>query len=355
MTVDVDVLVVGGGPVGLATAIEARLAGMSVVVVEPRNGPLDKACGEALMPGAMDALLRIGVAPVGHSIAGFAYLNATRSVEHRFTGGLGMGVRRTALSDVLMARAHEVGVQFRQGTVESVQHSSNFVTVGIRTPLSLEVSIYLGASWVLACDGLHSHVRQLIGLERASNQVRTRRRFGLRRHYRLEPWTDLVEVHWAQSVEVYVTPVAPDIVGVATLGAPGVDFDREIGAIPSLERRLRGAEPVGQLRGAGPLLQRTLRRVAGRVLLVGDSSGYVDALTGEGLRVGFAQAREAIAAVAREDPQSYERAWASHTRDYRMLTTALVRLATSPFRSTVVPLASAMPWAFGAVIERLAR
>lgn len=355
MTVDVDVLVVGGGPVGLAAAIEARLAGMSVIVVEPRNGRPDKACGEALMPGAMDALLRIGVAPVGHSIAGFAYINATKSVEHRFTGGLGMGVRRTALSDVLMARAYEVGVQFRQGTVESVQHSSNFVTVGIRTPLSLGASIQLGASWVLACDGLHSHVRQLIGLEKASNQVRTRRRFGLRRHYRLEPWTDLVEVHWARSTEVYVTPVALNMVGVATLGPPGINFDDEIAAISSLSRHLRDAEPVSVLRGAGPLLQKTKRRVEGRVLLVGDSSGYVDALTGEGLRVGFAQARIAVEALVREDPQSYESAWASHTRDYRMLTSALVRLAASPFRSTVVPLASAMPWAFGAVVQRLAR
>ncbi|GAB2821381.1 NAD(P)/FAD-dependent oxidoreductase [Alpinimonas psychrophila] len=355
MTVDVDVLVVGGGPVGLAAAIEARLEGMSVVIVEPRNGPLDKACGEALMPGAIDALLRIGVAPVGHTIAGFAYLNATRSVEHRFTGGQGVGVRRTALSDALMARAHEVGVQFRGGMVESVQQSSNFVTVGIRTPLSLMATIFLKATWVLACDGLHSHVRHLIGLERPSHQVRSGRRFGLRRHYRLAPWTDLVEVHWARSVEVYVTPVASDLVGVATLGAPGINFDREIGAISSLQKHLRGAEPVSALRGAGPLLQRTRRRVEGRVLLVGDSSGYVDALTGEGLRVGFAQAREAVAALVREDPQSYESAWASHTRDYRMLTSALVGLAASPFRSTIVPLASAMPWAFGAIIQRLAR
>jgi len=355
MTVDVDVLVVGGGPVGLAAAIEARLEGMSVVIVEPRNGPLDKACGEALMPGAIDALLRIGVTPVGHTIAGFAYLNATRSVEYRFTGGQGVGVRRTALSDALMARARDVGVQFCRGTVESVQQTSNCVTMGIRTPLSLEASIYLGASWVLACDGLHSHVRQLVGLERASHRGRTQRRFGLRRHFRVSPWTDLVEVHWARSAEVYVTPVAEDIVGVATLGAPGIDFDREIGAIPSLQSRLRGVEPVGQLRGAGPLLQKTLRRVEGRVLLVGDSSGYVDALTGEGLRVGFAQAHIAVAALASGDASGYERGWIRCTRDYRMLTTALVRTAQSPLRSAVVPLASAMPWVFGAVIQRLAR
>ena len=63
MSADVDVLVVGGGPVGLAAAIEARLAGLSVVVVEPRVGAIDKACGEGLMPGTLTALARVGVDP----------------------------------------------------------------------------------------------------------------------------------------------------------------------------------------------------------------------------------------------------------------------------------------------------
>ena len=55
--IDVDVAVVGAGPIGLAAAIEARLAGLSAVVIEPRSFPIDKACGEGLMPGAVAALL----------------------------------------------------------------------------------------------------------------------------------------------------------------------------------------------------------------------------------------------------------------------------------------------------------
>ena len=68
--VDTDVLVVGGGPVGLAAAIEARLAGLSALVLEPRPGPVDKACGEGLMPGALGSLHRLGVDPAGHPLAG---------------------------------------------------------------------------------------------------------------------------------------------------------------------------------------------------------------------------------------------------------------------------------------------
>ncbi len=63
--VDVDLLVVGGGPVGLATAIEAAQAGMSAAVLERRGSPVDKACGEGLMPSARASLHRLGVVVAG--------------------------------------------------------------------------------------------------------------------------------------------------------------------------------------------------------------------------------------------------------------------------------------------------
>jgi flavin-dependent dehydrogenase len=91
------------------------------------------------------------------------------------------------------------------------------------------------------------------------------------------------------------------------------------------------------------------------VLLVGDASGYVDALTGEGLRVGFAQARSAVLAVVAGDPARYEREWRAETRDFRMLTTALVAAARSPLRSRIVPAAAGLPRLFGGIVDRLAR
>ncbi len=93
----------------------------------------------------------------------------------------------------------------------------------------------------------------------------------------------------------------------------------------------------------------------GRVLLVGDAAGYVDAITGEGLRVGFAQAREAIRAIATERPGDYPRRWRAVTRDFRVLTRGLVMLASSPLRGSIVPLARALPRVFGIVVNRLAR
>lgn len=334
-----DVLVVGGGPVGLATAVEARLAGYDVVVVEPRDGDIDKACGEGLMPGTLRALTRLDVDPSGHPIAGISYRAPGRHVDHAFRSGPGRGVRRTTLHAALRRRAAALGVEVVQGRVTTLEQDDDVVRAA-----------GLSARWLLACDGLHSTVRRLAGLEVAA---RGRRRYGLRQHFRLAPWTDLVEVHWSPAAEAYVTPVADDVVGIALLGPQGMTFDRALEGFPELRERLAGAPPAGSVRGAGPLRQHAVRRTAGRVRLVGDASGYVDALTGEGLRVGLAQAAAAVRTL--DDPRAYERAWVAATRDYRVLTGGLVAWATSPLRPGIVPVAAGIPPLFGALVERIAR
>jgi flavin-dependent dehydrogenase len=118
---------------------------------------------------------------------------------------------------------------------------------------------------------------------------------------------------------------------------------------------LAGAEPVSELRGAGPLLQRAARRVSGRVLLVGDAAGYVDALTGEGIRLGLAQAHAAVSAIAAENPKRYESDWRQITRDYRLLTGGLLAASRRPaIRHRIVPLADRLPRMYGAIVDRLA-
>lgn len=337
-----DVIVAGGGPVGLVAAIRARLAGFDVTIIEPRDGDLDKACGEGLMPVALESLTEIGVDPAGMPIAGFRYTDGRRSVEHRLTGQSGRGVRRITLHSALRERAAELGVAIERTRVDAIVQDDEGVSAG-----------GVSGSWLLACDGLHSSVSRILGLDLPV--ARRGRRFGLRRHFRVAPWSDLVEVHWSPTAEAYITPVAPDTVGVAVMGPRGTDFADALRAMPELRERLDGAEPASTLRGAGPFGYRTKRRTAGRVMLVGDSSGYVDSLTGEGLRVGFAQADAAVRAAAAGRSALYEREWHRVTRDTRRLTTGLVTAATSPVRPAIVPAAAALPGVFGYVVERLAR
>jgi len=337
---DVDVLVAGGGPVGLTAAIEARLAGLTATVVEPRDGPIDKACGEGLMPGALPLLHRLGVDPVGMPLRGVSYRTASRRADHLFEAGIGRGVRRTALQGALAARALELGVTFVDGRVDGVvQDATGVSAAGLR------------ASWLLACDGLHSGVRRDLGMDRPA--LSRGRRYGIRQHFAVAPWNDLIEVHWAPDAEVYVTPIAPDTVGIAMLGVQHADFDAVVRGIPELATALADAQPASSRRGAGPFRQRASRVQQGRVLLVGDASGYVDAITGEGLRLGFDQARVAVAAV--QGGPSYEREWKRVTRDFRVLTAGLVAAASGPLRGGIVPLAARMPRLYGSVVERLAR
>ncbi|MEO5831773.1 MAG: NAD(P)/FAD-dependent oxidoreductase, partial [Nakamurella sp.] len=311
----IDLLVAGGGPAGLSTALLAARAGLEVAVVEPRSGTVDKACGEGLMPGAVAALARLGVHPDGHQIRGIRYTDGTRDAVAAFPGGPGRGVRRTALHDALRHAVAEAGVPIHQGRVTTVGQDENSVTAAGFT-----------ARYLAAADGLHSPVRAALGLDRPASGPR---RFGLRRHYAMAPWTDLVDVHWAAESEAYVTPVGPDLVGVAILGGRSAGFEEALKAFPRLLERLP-ARPVTSTRGAGPLRQRVRRRVAGRVLLVGDAAGYVDALTGEGIAVSLGCAAALVDAVAASRPADYERTWRQASRRYRWLTGTLLWTRRQP-------------------------
>jgi flavin-dependent dehydrogenase len=335
-----DLLVVGGGPAGLAAALYAVREGLEVTVLEQRPGVVDKACGEGLMPGALAALLDLKVDPPGHEITGIRYVGASGSAAARFRDGPGRGVRRTALHRAMREAALDAGVSVEQRSVSGVRQDDGGVeAAGLR------------ARYVVAADGLHSPIRRALGLDAPPASGR---RFGLRRHFAVEPWTSFVEVHWGEEAEAYVTPVAPDMVGVAMLTSTRGSFDDRLRSFPALRERLHA--PLGDVLGAGPLRQRARRRVAGRVLLVGDASGYVDALTGEGVALAVAQARVAVTAVRDGDPERYEREWRQVTRRYRMLTSGLLGATRFPVvRRALVPAATRLPSVFGTAVNALAR
>ncbi|MFG3197377.1 NAD(P)/FAD-dependent oxidoreductase [Streptomyces sp. NPDC048208] len=335
----IDVLVAGGGPAGLAAAVHARLAGLTVVVVEPRTAPVDKACGEGVMPGGVAALRALGVEAAGRELRGIRYVDGARRAEAPFRDRPGLGVRRTTLHHALHERAVGLGVRIEPGKVGEVRQTPDSVTAAGIT-----------ARWLIAADGLHSPTRRRLGLELPGG---ARSRYGLRRHYRVEPWTDFVEVHWSGHGEAYVTPVADGLVGVAVLSRVRRGYDEHLAGFPALTAALRGAAAT-QVRGAGPLLQRVRRRVAGRVLLVGDAAGYVDALTGEGIALALATAEAAVRGVVAGRPERYERDWTLLTRRHRLLTRALLAASGRPGTARlVVPVACRLPAVFSAAVHAL--
>src|SRR5580700_170268 len=175
---DCDVLVIGGGPAGLAAAIAARLKGFDVTVADAAHPPIDKACGEGVLPGGVEVLRRLGIRLAGGDafpFRGVRFLGDGVCVEASFLSGCGLALRRTHLHQILAARASELGVRLLWGT------------------RATDVGRLSSDWWIVGADGQNSRVRHAAGLDEASRESQ---RFGFRRHYRVSPWTDFVEVHW---------------------------------------------------------------------------------------------------------------------------------------------------------------
>ena len=337
-------VVVGGGPAGLAVAIAARRQGLEVVVVDQASPDIDKACGEGLMPAGNAWLQANGVKvdPDGTSpFVGIRYLDTTTGVtgEASFPHGQGTGIRRLHLHRALVARAEELGAVLRWKTRVTGLHPEG---------VQLEGEV-VRADYVIGCDGLHSMVRKWAGLRAQEGRWK---RYGLRRHYTLSPWSDHVEVYWADGCEAYVTPVGPDRVGIAMLfSGEKVRFDELLERFPDLATRLAQAPHDSTVRGAGPFRQKVSHVCSGRVLLVGDAGGYVDALTGEGLSLAFHEADAAIAAIRANRPRQYARAHARITRLYRWTTGLLLFVARRAWlRRRVVRALTADPVFFGKML-----
>lgn len=356
----IDVVVVGGGPAGLATALHARRAGLTVTVLEPRRAPTDKACGEGLMPGAVAALRRLGVElEGGHSLRGIRWLQGRHEATADFRDGPGLGLRRTDLHAALRQAVDAAAIPVVARPADEVRQDADSVTAG-----------GVSGRWLVAADGLHSPIRHRLGLavrepRPATTPIgrwlgrhpRGRRavRYGLRAHYPVAPWSDHVEVYWSGDAEAYVTPVGPNLVGVAILSARREPYAEQLATFSGLTDRLQDSAPVTAVRGAGPFRQRARARVSGRVLLVGDAAGYVDALTGEGIALACAEAAAAVDCIIANRPDAYEARWRAVTRSYRLITGTLVQVRNRPLLAPLlVPAAAAMPPVFEAAVHRLA-
>ena len=343
-----DVCIIGGGPVGMATAIEAALHDLSVCLFEPKDGIIDKACGEGLMPSAVCHLKRIGVQlKQSHKFQGIRYIDNGTMAEGTFRQGPGLGVRRLELHRALRTRAEELNVTIFQRSARKFEEMDDHVAIeDVR------------AKYLIAADGLHSPIRKKMGL-----QLPHRRplRLGIRRHYKAKPWSSFVEVYWSPHAEAYVTPVADDQIGVAILfykdHAPtGQDkYDKLLTRFPKLHQALEGLEYSSRLRGAGPFEQRVASGMKGRVLLVGDAAGYLDPLTGEGIRLGLDGAQAIAKCIANDQPQQYIQEHRKILRKYWVMTDGLLRLRQiPPLRKVMVPFLRLFPFFFDWIISTLA-
>jgi 2-polyprenyl-6-methoxyphenol hydroxylase-like FAD-dependent oxidoreductase len=322
-----DSVIIGGGPAGLSAAIALAQHGLRILLCEQKPFPVDKACGEGIMPTGVAHLTQLGIAPYltpadYHPFAGIRYISAGGKVATAdFAQGPGWGIRRLTLSAALLQRAATFpNLEICAGqSAEPIERHQNGITVKIGRH-SITTRLLIGA------DGLNSRVRRWAGLEsRANWQFAPGRRpehtpgqagyklaipewtnyqfalqrWGIRQHFHIPPWSNYVEVHWHNGIEAYVTPCGPQLVNIAFLWdrrrfQPAVAgkalFSSLLNSFISLHERLAEAIPADTPRAIGPLQRRVPSPAADGLLLIGDAAGYLDAITGEGISLATAQA-----------------------------------------------------------------
>jgi flavin-dependent dehydrogenase len=275
-----DVFVIGGGPAGLAAAIAARQRGFAVAVADGLEPPVDKACGEGLMPDTLGVLRELGItldAAEGFGFRGVRFIDQRARADASFPFGQGIGVRRPVLHQKMIEQAERLGVTLLWKTPVTGISPEGVMARGRTIP----------ARWIVGADGIRSRVRRWCGIKETAV---SRPRYGFRRHYRLAPWTDCVEIYWGRDAQAYVTPVGLQDVCVVVISQKPELRSACIGAsFPELAARLGMAEAEPES-GAVTVTCRMDRVYSGRVALVGDASGSVDAITGEGLCLSFQQA-----------------------------------------------------------------
>ncbi|HNX49661.1 MAG TPA: NAD(P)/FAD-dependent oxidoreductase [Thermoanaerobaculaceae bacterium] len=318
---DRDLVVIGGGPAGLAVAIQARLAGLSVTVLDRARPPVDRACGEGMLPDTAAELAAMGVEPEDDGrapLAGIRYLADGVAAEGRFGARPAWGVRRTALHAAMTHRAETLGADLRWGMAADGLDGEGVCTGGD----------VLTARVIVGADGRESVIRRWAGLDGFPGRPD---RHAVRRHFEVTPWTDLVEVTWAEQAEAYVTPVGPRQVNVALMwnGAPS-SFDKLLPRFPELARRLEGTTVTSKDRGASRLASRPRAVTAGRIALVGDAAGGLDPICGEGVSLAVREARALVEAAAAGDLARYARAHRRIVRAPRMIESLLLLLDRRP-------------------------
>lgn len=333
-----DALIAGGGPAGLAAAIALRQKGLDVLVADALFPPIDKACGEGLMPDAQKDLAALGIqvtAQDGAAFDGIAFLSGRHYAAARFERGTGMGIRRLQLHLLMVERCRQLGVRLAWGSRIGAVQNQPWTVDG-------ESCSY---RYAVGADGQSSRVRQSIGLGQGNVLSR---RFGVRCHYRVRPWSRMVEVHWGDLGQAYITPVGPEEICVATVArSPATRMEAVLAGLPALRAHLEGAGELSKMRGALTTTRKLRRVTAGNVALTGDASGSADAITGEGIALSFRQGRLLAEAIAVDNLAIYE---AGHPAVLRMphhMSRAMLSMDAWPWlRERAMGLFSAQPQLF---------
>lgn len=303
-----DVLVVGAGPAGSATALCLARAGLPVTIVERAAFPRRKVCGEYVNAGAVRMLDDLGVGPAVRAQA--AVVRGARLVPLAGEpvvlgfGAEALSISRERLDTILLEAALAAGAQLVRGRVDGLSFADGRANgVVVRDEQATPRTI--PARFVVGADGAGSVVARSLGLVR---RARGPRRFAVGGHYRGFGALDgLIEMYVGGGAYFAVNPLSDDCANVMVVVRERAiaQWSRDVddgvrGKAAELGRGWRsfeGTQRIGSRAAIGPLAFATRRLTAPGGLLVGDATGVVDPFTGQGIFLAIAGALDAAAAV----------------------------------------------------------
>ncbi len=318
-----DVLVIGGGPAGATAAFQLASAGIGVTLVDRARFPRDKVCGESLSPGAIARLRAIGMWPaVGAGPESPLASMPVRGMKVRsprgttFSGayrdgadGTGIAIRRTVLDHSLLERARARGARI----VEAVEVTRGEVTPDGGAAIFArdtggKASLRYEAKRVIVADGRRSFLARQLGFIEPENLYHERRRFAVRAHCEgVTGLSDFAEMEVGRGGYCGIAPLSASRANVCYVLftnrldiAPATierDFRRHLEGFPGVAHRLIQARIEGAIRVVGPLRLRSKRQVNGPFLACGDTTGFLDPFTGEGIAHAIATGIRAAAAA----------------------------------------------------------
>jgi geranylgeranyl reductase family protein len=318
-----EVLVVGAGPAGSATAAALARAGRDVLLVESHAHPRPKACAEYASPRIVEELDRLGVPGEvwrrdALALKGMRVIRGADAVDMGYHDAAGRrhswGLDRERFDATLAAHAASCGARLMERTAlddvhwRGGQEGSGGTVVGasLRTA---EGRRTVRSRWLIGADGARSRVAQRLSMERG---LRMPRRLGLIAHYEAIPeLADHGEMHVAHDFYVGLAPLAGNRLNVGmalplngTKQPADERFRAAIDGIPAVAGRLRGVRRLTPIRGSSPIGHRVGAAAGRGWMLVGDAAGFIDPFTGEGIYRALRSGRAAAEALATGDDEA---------------------------------------------------
>jgi flavin-dependent dehydrogenase len=315
-----DVVIVGAGPAGSIAALVLARAGARVRLIDRHTFPRAKLCGDNVNPGTLAALDRLGVSTEIHrrglKIDGMLVTGEHGvAVEGRYPRGLhGRSILRRDLDWFLLQHAVDAGARFEPNVTarQPIVEGRPSVVTGVATDTPVGPR-RLPARVIIAADGRRSTIAFSMGLARHPDRPR---RWAIGAYYEgARGLTALGEMHVRRGRYIGVAPVPGGLANVClvkpsrpadtALRDPAALLHDELARDPVLGPRFASAHRVAAPVVLGPLAVDGARGTIDGLLVAGDAGGFIDPMTGDGLR--FAVRGAELAAEAALD--ALEHGW----------------------------------------------